>query len=185
MAMIGFYVKKTPVPPAGYTAKSVILDIADNYGYSLYVALRAFDFYFEGSKIINTWNSSPTKFVSYATSEYSNIQGHYYAFSTDDSKIGSEPYTTWFSELFAVTNQRLICVFNNPTQFDEIRIVNAHNSGVDTDKGVKNIKINISMDEITSIVYNEVIPNSTLIYDDTFDEHSVVNEPDEQILTLI
>lgn len=164
-----------------FTAKSVILDIADNYGDVNFLSFRSLDFWFEGSKITNIQS---TDFVAYKTSQYLafNIEN---SFDTSKSKLGGATGTQWYSDQTQVTNQRVICVFNSETTFDAIRINNAHTSGASTARGAKNVKITISDDAITSAVYDELITNSFLIYDNTFDEHIASNVEDEQILILI
>lgn len=166
-----------------YTAKSVILDILDNYGNVNYLAIRSVDFWYDGSKISNP----STSFTAYATSyaDFASYKGYpYCAFDTTLSKLGGGSYTTWTSNHQVNTNQRLICVFDSAITFDEIRINNYHDSGANTSYGANNVKISISTDAITSTVYNAAISNSTLIYDSTFDEHVASDVEDEQILVL-
>ena len=49
-----------------YTAKSVILDCADNWGAPYYLGVRSIDFWFEGSKIANL---QTTDSISYAANK--------------------------------------------------------------------------------------------------------------------
>lgn len=164
-----------------YTAKSVILDIADNWA-GTDLGLRSVDFWFEGSKITIL---PTTDFVAYETSFVSASYVGKNVFDTSLSKVDTSVGTSWSAENNVVINQRLICVFNSEIIFDEIRVNNYHNSGGHGGRGSKNVKINTSSDSITDTTYDAAISNSTLIYDGTFDEHSAVNAEDEQTLTLI
>ena len=163
-----------------YTAKSVILDIADNYGNATNIGLRAVDFWFEGNKI----SVASADITCYATSSYNDSMYPWHAFDTSLSKTGSHLNTSWVTLQGPSYNdsQRLICVFDTAIEFDEIRINNFHSSGTPYGYGAKNVVINISTDTITSTVYNEAIANSTEVYDGTFDEHAATDTEDEQIL---
>ena len=163
-----------------YTAKSVILDIADNRSGANYITLRSIDFWFEGSKI----TMLPADFTAYATTEFSATYAAEQAFDTSLSKIGDYADLEWLCANLTFTNQRLIIVFDTAQTFDSIVVNNGHLSGAWTDRGVKNVKINISTDAITSTVYDEAIANATLIYDGLFDEHAATNLQDDQILSL-
>jgi len=169
--------------PQQITAKSITFDIADGWEDSTYLAVRSIDFWFEGSKITNL---ATTDFVAYATT---NFDGNYIpsnAFDTSLDKLGSPVGEEWYSEqTFPPEDQRLICVFNEEITFDEIRINNAHNSGNDTDRGIKTTKIHISSQSITSTVYDEAIPDSHLIFDGVISEHTDSNVEDEERLNLL
>jgi len=169
------------VAPTSYTAKSVILDIADNWGGSQ-VSLRSIEFFYQGLLI-----SVTSGFTAYNTEDYdgTNRFNPEFAFDTSLSKIGMTNLNGWYGKKFVNTNQRLICVFDTPVTFDTIVINNAHYSGGNTNTGAKNTKIHISTDEITSVVYDAAIANSTKIYDGIFDEHVASDVEDEQTLTLI
>ena len=162
-----------------YTAKSVILDIADNHGGPYGLGLRQVDFWSGGAKII----LGVSDFMTYATSTFTI--GSYEpsnAFDTYTSKTGGSG--DWLSAADAPTNQRLICVFDSPVTFDEIRVNNTHYFGDYTSDGVNNVVITISDDVITDTTYNAAISNSTEIFDGVFDEHVASDVEDEQILTL-
>ncbi len=163
-----------------FTAKSVILDIADNWGSSTYIGIRQIDFWYDGSKIANL----SADYTAYATSTPNAAFDMEYAFDTSTSKTGSSFYSGWVTPSGVETNERLICVFDSPITFDEIRINNNHASGNLTDRGAKNVVINISTDTITNTTYGASIANSTKIFDSQFDQHVSSDEEDEQILTL-
>lgn len=164
-----------------YTAKSVVLDIADNYGSTSYMGVRAIDFWFEGSKVANLVT---TDFVAYGTSQFSISYKPEFSFDTSKSKTGTYLSNQWISGNTQNTNQRIICVFNSPLEFDKIVINNSHHNGTTTDTGAKNVVINVSSDNITDTTYNAAISNSTLAYSGTFDEHVGSDVVDDQILIL-
>lgn len=163
-----------------YTAKSIILDCADNYGNSTYIGIRQVDFWFEGAKITNV----SADFTAYGNDFPYNYYPRY-AFDTTTTKTGSSSDNAWVSE-DDNKRQRLICVFDSGITFDEIRVNNYHSNGssTSTEVGVQNVKIHISTDAITDITYDADIANSYLIYDDVFDRHISSNVEDEQILVL-
>jgi len=167
-----------------YTAKSVILDMADNHGSIQVMGLRSVDFWFEGSKITLESGLEVSDFTSYGTTNNPPFSvGN--VFNTSLSKIGTHTGTGWLSGFEGGSvNQRLICVFNFPITFDEIRINNIHESGASTDAGAKNVVITISDDVITDTTYNAAISNSEIIFDGQFDEHVALDVEDEQILVL-
>jgi len=172
------YKKFRVIPDSGYASKSIIIDIADGHG-AAYLSIRSIEFYFGGSLLTKL----STDITAYASSSHAS-SSPVKAFDTSYSKIGGEA-NQWIASAGNTTNQRLICVFNDSTLFDSIIINNAHNYGADTNYGAKNVKIYTSADEIISTVYNEVMPNSALIFDGSFDQHSLVDEVDDQILVLI
>jgi uncharacterized repeat protein (TIGR02543 family) len=162
-------------------AKSVVIDIADNWGNTNGINVRQIDFWNNGSKITNV---ETTNFTADATTDFASWYDAALAFDTSLNKIGDAGWNSWESNDEEIINQRLICVFNTVTDFDEIRVVNGHSSGSMTDAGAKNVVINTSSDTITSTTYNDTITNSNLAFDGQFDQHSSVDEEDEQILIL-
>lgn len=163
-----------------YTAKSVIIDVADNWDHLNCVGIRSIDFYLNGSII----SMAQTDYSSYETTKYNNYYASKYIFDTSLSKIGSQVMTSWQSSTGNITNQRISCVFNTEKTFDEIIVNNYHATGTTTNEGAKNVKIYISDDSITSIVYGGVISNSTLIFDGLFNKHVESNVEDPQTLTF-
>jgi hypothetical protein len=160
------------------TAKSVIFDIADNWG-NTFLGIRQIDFWSLDSKITMT-----TNYTAYVTSYYNADFRD--VFDTSLGKIGgwSTGGGSWLSPNWNNTNQRLVIVFDTAQTFDQIRVNNFHDSGAATGHGAKNVKINISSDEITNTTYGATITNSELIFDGQFDEHVASNVEDEQILGL-
>ena len=161
-----------------YTAKSVILDVADGWGNN-YIGVHSVDFWFEGSKI----TMLPADYTAYSTTVYASCEP-VYAFDTSLPKTGTAIGNSFLSG-GVNTNQRLQIVFNTPIEFDEIRINNMHWQGTLPSRGFKNVKIHTSTDAITSTVYNEAIANSILVFDGVFDQHVASDVEDEQVLSLI
>jgi len=166
--------------PEYSNVKSVIIDIADNLGDADWVGIRQIDFFSGGSKITN--NETLGSF--YYTSQFSTQYRAALAFDTSTSKIDSMQFSGWYAAFGTTTNQRIICVFNSPTSFDEIQVNNAHQNGFSRLRGAENVKIHVSTDAITSTVYDEAIANSTLIFDSTFAEHIAANTADDQTIAL-
>lgn len=164
-----------------YSAKSIVIDIADNWGDSSFLGIRAIDFWYLGSKIALT----SSDFTAYSTTCYGAIFDTANAFDTTLSKTGSQVDTSWAGTLGSTTNQRLICVLDTQQPIDEIRVNNWHQAGSVPTRGSKIAKIYISTDTITDTTYNASISNSTLIFDDQFDEHVSSDTEDEQILELL
>ncbi len=163
------------------TAKSVIIDIADNWGASDYIALCSVDFYKNGVLIEKT----ESDFTAYHSSCVDVNDYHAKcAFDTSLAKTGSWRDTQYVSGSSAITNQRIICVFDATIDFNKVVINNAHDTGTRTNSGSKNIKINISSDSITDTTYNAAISNSTEIFDGQLDQHVASDVVDDQILTL-
>ncbi len=177
--------EEPPAPLSEFSAKSVILDIADCWGSPYFMAVRQVDFYFEDNLLALT----DADYTTYATTTYSDRYSKY-AFDTSLSRTGSDTAPSncqWYSGYPGGhhVNQRLIVVFDTAQTFDSIRVSNAHDTGSDTDFGLKNTEIWISSTAITSTVYGEVIANSNLIFDDIITEHSAVSTQDPEDLTLI
>lgn len=153
------------------TAKSVVLDIEDNWGTTL-LAIRSVEFLLTGTVIPMT-----TGFTCYATNTLSGFVISD-AFDTSVSKVGSYYNNSWASDI--TTDQRLTIVFDTPLEFDEIVINNSHNSGTDTGDGVNKVVITASDDAITSTVYDEAITTPTVLFDGWFQEHVAADVVDDQ-----
>jgi len=160
-----------------YTAKSVIIDITDNWGLNT-LNLRAMDFFLDDVLIPITISD----ITSYETTKYDAQYPASNVFVTSLSRIGTHVSTSWNGSADAVTFQRLICVFNSPITFNKIEMINCHVSGANTGSGLKNTIVTISDDTITSTVYGAGITNSTVLFDGVIDEHSLIDEADEQVI---
>jgi hypothetical protein len=163
-----------------FTGKSVVFDFANNYGDSNYMRIRSIEFYYQGSKI--TLTTSNSNF--YATTEYNSNLVADHAFESL-GQTGSSEGTEWSSNYQAVTNQRLIVVFDSEQTFDSIVVNNAHEYGSEISRGVKDLKITITSDSYINTTYNAVISGTPLtIFDGTVSAHIASNISDDQELAL-
>jgi hypothetical protein len=158
------------------TAKSVILDIADNYGDSDFVGVRFIEFFLAGTLIGIT-----TEFTAYATTNGGSGSLPAFAFNTSLSKTGSAGNTAWTSTVSQTTNQRLIIVFDTPTEFDDIVVSNYFSvDGFGVARGIKNVVITSSTDAITDTTYNATVANSTILFNGVVDIHVASEAEDIQ-----
>lgn len=159
-------------------AKSVIFDIADDWGYTTWMGVRSIEFHLEGV-LIDT--SSTGFFLAYATSSYNDTTyTPNKTFDTSQSKIGGNNQSQWLSGNQEITNQRLIVVFTDTITFDEIIINNGHSYGNTNTMGAKNVKITTSTDEITDITYDSDITSSTILNNTEWPIHIAENVIDDQ-----
>jgi hypothetical protein len=167
------------LPENYYMAKSVVLDIADNWGHSSYIGIRSVDFYLDGNLV----ELDTTDFTVYYTSQLVSSYPATAVFKTSLSKTGAWEINQWLSS--SAIPQRLSCVFNSEIIFDSIVINNSHASGANTPTGAKNVKIYVSSDTISDNTYGAEVTNSTVIFDDQFNEHVAASDvEDPQELTL-
>jgi len=163
-----------------YTAKSVIIDIANNHSSAILIGGRAIEFLDSG---IITNNTSLASF--YATTSVSGWSPEH-IFTTGELKTGAVlASNSWASNLFEIFNQRLICVFNANTGFQGIQVNNYHDLGSGLDRGMKDVKIYITPDVVTDTTYGASVPNGILIFDDTVRQHTAADEIDDNELILI
>ena len=165
-----------------YTAKSVIFDIADNYGNAYFLGIRQIDFYLSGSKLAipNTVGA-----IFDATTDGGGDYRAENAFDTTYSKTGSPADTTWTGSYQSITDQRVIINFDSEQAFDEIRINNYHSSGSSVDRGANNVKIYIYDSAVYSTTYGNSVGDYDLIFDSTFTEHTASDVEDEETLSLL
>ena len=168
-----------PLPALEFTAKSVILDIANNWGDDQQ-AIRDISFYYKGSKLSKT----ASDFTTYNSSEYSTTYDSDYVFDTSLDQDGSSDDASWITEASNPTDQRLICVFDDEITFDEVRINNYHHSGTITNRGIKNVVIHISSDSITSTTYEDTITNKQRIFEGVIPQHITSDVADDITLIL-
>ena len=165
-----------------FVAKSIILDIATNWGDGDFLWVRSIEFKLVG--VLVTVNDSLA--ASYATTYASEGFNPSLAFDTSLSKTGVAFNFSWStSEESSPVNQRLICVFDTPIEFDEIIVNNGHHLGGFTTRGAQDVVIHKSSDSITSTNYGEAISNSVVIFDSTFTKHPATDTIDDQSLTLL
>lgn len=162
-----------------FTAKSVIIDMTNNWTDGSYVGLRSVELYLSGSKV-----STPlSALTGYDTSSsFDPI----HAFKNEVSKTGgSFTDNGWTSDPGSITNQRIVCVFSSPVTFDSMVINNYHHSGGSTARGAKDINVYYSTDTITTATYGAAISNSALIFTGQLHQHAASDAADNQTLTLI
>ena len=159
-------------------AKSVVIDIADNWGDASFLGLRQIDFYLEGQKLEFTSDD----YTAYSTSSLAN-QDVANVFDTSTDKDGAAADEGWRSDS-GNSSMRLIAVFDWIIAFDEIRVNNYHASGTETDRGAKNVVINASLDSITETTYEDILYGAETVYTGQIAEHSAVDEADEETLYL-
>ena len=163
---------------AAYSAKSVVFDVANQYGAASYMGIRSIDFIL-ASEII-TMNQT-------LSSVYGDFAGTknfvWMAFDTSLSKIGSQNNTSWLED--SVSSRRIIIVFNDPIEFDGITINNSHSFGDGTNYGAKDVKITMTDATYTDKTYNAAVTDGVVIFDGTWLEHVALNQPDPEILSLL
>jgi len=169
-----------------FTAKSLIFDFTDQWSgdSSDGMGIRSIDFYLFGVKYEIKESQD---FYSIASNYDGGSYAPYRAFNNIDLAYdGSAQYHTWrtYTGLSYITNQRLIIEFNSEITFDEIVINNYHDSGADTDWGVKNSKIYWSDVSVANTNYGEDISDYGLIFDGIISQHSAIDEADPENLLL-
>ena len=162
-----------------FTAKSIIIDMTNNWTDGSYIGLRSVELYLSSSKV-----STPlSTLTGYDTSaSFDPI----HAFKSEVSKNGSSTITNgWTSDAGVIANQRIVCVFSSPITFDSMVINNYHHVGGATTRGAKDINIYYSTDAITTANYGGAISNSALIFTGQLHQHAASDAADDQALTLI
>ena len=171
-----------------YTVKSLIFDFADQWsGNSLdKMGVRRIDFYLDGVKY-NLKEGISDDFISLGSSADSGGYDAYRAFDMYGVYTGISQYNSWrtYDGASYIINQRIYIVFNSEIIFDAIVVNNYHNSGADTDCGVKNTKIYSSSEAVLNYNYNEDIEDYTLLFDGVISQHSALDEADPETLLLI
>lgn len=163
-----------------YTAKSIVIDIATNHGGGSF-CLREMDFYLDGNKFY-AYYGAEYLYTTYGSQWNTTNYAHKNAFDTHLSLYGAQSGNGWL----AVTGaKRIIIVFDDPLEFDEIRIYNSHNAGGETDRGIKDVVITATEDTYTNTTYQATVSNGVDVFDGIFLEHAASDTPSEQVLTLI
>lgn len=168
-----------------YAAKSVIFDFADCWSTDPAdrMGIRSIEFYYRGELLEL---QETVDFTTYAYFYDGGSYSTYRAFATYLEKDGAARYTSWRVYAGYITDQRIIIVFNdNDVKFDQIVVNNYHNSGVDTDFGVKNTKIYTSPNLITNTTYDDDTEQYRLIFDGEIPQHVALNQVDDKELFLV
>ncbi|MCP4162932.1 MAG: DUF4457 domain-containing protein [Deltaproteobacteria bacterium] len=173
---MGFQTDEKIRPPK-WKAKSVVFDIADNYGATDYIRLRSIEFYKDGVLLPFTESDiSCSSTTSNSTFEAKNI------FITGKSKIGSDANNGWKSEAGSSENQRIVVNFNTEIEFDKVVINNGHESGTNTNSGAKAIDIQITDFDYVNITYDAVVTGSVnRIFKSNIFQHPVLDQADDKI----
>lgn len=154
------YKKKTEA--SALTAKTIIVDIADNWGGTSYMAVRAIDLKFEGSTVETTAAYFTAYETSYGNASYAADK----AFDSTLSKNRGSGATYWYSASDQLTNQRLICVYDSIKTFDQFDIVNYYDGNTaHPARGVRNIKIYTSDVAYTDTTYGADVASLHLAFD--------------------
>ncbi|MCP4159896.1 MAG: hypothetical protein GY760_07480, partial [Deltaproteobacteria bacterium] len=165
---MGFQTDEKIKPPK-WKAKSVIIDIANNYGATDYIKLRSIDFYKDGVLLPfladDFVSKSTTTNVDY---EAKNL------FITGNSKIGADIGNGFRSQISAVSSQRITVVFDSEIEFDKVVINNGHESGANTDSGAKLIDIQITNVEYDNTTYGAVVTGAV----DRIFKSNILQHPD-------
>lgn len=168
------------IEPDTVTARSVVFDIADNWGNATHTNIRSIKFYRDNSLItVNASNAS-----AYVTT-YEASYNAMYAFDTATalSVTGTALNNSWQSDTGASRlENRLTVVFDAEHMFDSIQVQNGHNSGAETNSGANNVKIWVTTATIVDTTYAATITGSTRIYDGIFDEHTATNISDNTVV---
>ena len=156
--------------------RTLIIDVEDNYGNS-YVGLRSLDMY-ENDVLVQP------EVIGYTAAATTVLVGSeaVFAFDTSLSKTGAAAGASWLSSNGANTNQRVVCTLASQSALDRFVINNYHHVKTFTDRGIKNVKVYTSILPIDRAVWGQVIPNSVMIYDGTFNQHTAladVEDPQE------
>ena len=173
----------TPVPdpdpdpdPGPTLFKSVIFDVADNYGNGSFVGVRSVDFFNDGSLIDMTLSD----FAAYSTTELSGSFVVENAFETALSKLSGATNRAFVAD--ETNSERFIIVFNTAQEFDQIIVNNYHSNGSSTNIGINNMVVTGSTDEITDTTYQGAISNGTELFNGALNEHVSSNQVDDQVI---
>jgi hypothetical protein len=163
-----------------YITRSIVIDVENNHGDPVNMGLMGIRFSNFGNIVdIGVPN---VDFSAYATTTLpSGSYAPWRLFYNSIDLTGSPQ--NWLANE-KTTNQRIICNVGVGIGIDEILFHNYHQSGTDTDKGIRNIKIYFSNDIISDKVYGNPVSNGVLVYNGSINEHTPVNEEDPQSVIL-
>ena len=168
--LIGSQASLSRVTPF-YEAKSVVIDIATNWGSTDFTSIRQINFYKQGV-LVNLLKADMTYYANNQSTQGS--VGN--AFDTTTSLTAQPTDNSWYVgyDDDPYTEIRIICNFDDgPITFDHIHFHNAWQPGFSwmTDKGVRAIEFYISDDVQTDTTYQASVSNSTLIFDGEMPRH--------------
>ncbi len=155
--------------------KSLAFDLVDNYGDDQ-LALRSIEFKKGGVRL----DIEEADYTTYASNTYSGTYDSKYIFDTSLSKTGTSDNTSWVTGTGHGSGERVVIVFDELPDFDEIVLNNYHRFGAITNRGVKNWKIYSTDETLSSAVYEDSILNYSKIYEGEMDEHPATDTVDDQ-----
>jgi hypothetical protein len=154
------------------TAKTIVFDIATNWTDGADLGVRRIEFKFESGLLTPTY-------TAYGTTRFSSSYDYAQAFNTTLSKTGNGLNNAWMSDHTA-TNERLIVVFDTLQTFDEIVLNNYHDSGAETDKGAKQVKITRTLSTYTNTVYGATVTGGVVMNNTQWPQHAGADSADDQ-----
>ncbi|MCP3924842.1 MAG: DUF4457 domain-containing protein [Desulfobacterales bacterium] len=173
---MGFQTDEKVKPPK-WKAKSVVFDIANNYGATDYIRLRSIEFYKNGILLPFT----ESDFICSSTADNASFKPEK-IFVTGNSKTGSDENTGWRSNTNVVADQRILINFNTEIEFDKIVINNGHDGGGSTNSGVKHIDIQITDYAYDTIIYGAIVTGSVnRIFKSNILQHPASDDIDDKI----
>ncbi|MCP4162935.1 MAG: hypothetical protein GY760_22975 [Deltaproteobacteria bacterium] len=160
-----------------WKAKSVVFDIANNYGATDYIRLRSIEFYKDGILLPFT----ESDFICSSTADNASFKPEN-LFVTGNTKTGTDENTGWRSNTNVVVDQRVIVKFENEIEFDKIVINNGHDSGSGTTSGAKHIDIQITDYAYDTITHGAVVTGSVnRIFKSNILQHTATDDSDDKI----
>ncbi len=162
-------------------AKSFIFDFKNNHGNPHYVAIRSIDFYDADDNLIELEDGD---FNALASSWENNIFLPKNAFITSKTKVNSANGTSWRPSRHSITNQRLICNFNEYKDVKSIVVNNYHDFGWYPNAGAKDTLIYYSDLDQTSAIFGFSDESMVIIFNNELQPHVNLNTEDGQLLSL-
>lgn len=163
----------------GYRAKSVVFDINSRYGGTNY-GIRTIGFYNKENQIELVDNYTAYQSSTFNSSSYLAS----FVFNSNSTKIG-QAYNNGWASVQTTNPQRLIVVFDDIITFNKMIVNNYHHIGSLSEIGLKNVKITITTDTITSTTPNTSVQNGIVIFDDIFEKHTGINEVQDWEVPLV
>ena len=158
---------------SGVSAKSVVFDIANNWDVAdADIGIRRIEFKFQTVLLTPTYTANGNYRLS-AAYDYAH------AFNTTLSKTGDGENKAWKSGNYN-TNCRIFIVFDAVQTFDEIVINNYHDSGAETHKGGKQVKITRTLSTETNTAYGATVTGGVVLNNTQWPQHAAADAADDQ-----
>jgi len=168
-----------------YAAKSVVFDFADNWSGDPAdrMGIRSVEFFYHNNLLDMVEN------VDFTATAYRYDGGSYdvyRAFATYLDKDGPAIYNSSRTYSGEGANWRVIISFiDDDIKFDQIVVNNYHDSGLDTDFGVRNTKIYTSPTAVNNTTFGDDTEQYRLIYDGEIAQHTSTDQIEDQLLFFI